>query len=64
MIVPEATVAAAEEEEEEVEEEGEEEEEEVAILFLKYSTASLKASLMNLMFFFPSWGRNFLLPMM
>jgi len=59
-----------EEEEEEEEEEAEEEEEEAEeedeeeVLFLKYSRASLKASLKKRCPFFPSCGSTFLVPMM
>jgi hypothetical protein len=52
------------EEEEEEEEDEEEEEEEEEVLFLKYSRASLKASLKKCCSFFPSCGRTFLVPMM
>ena len=47
-----------EEEEEEEEEEEAEEEDEEEVLFLKYSRASLKASLKKRCPFFPSCGRT------
>ena len=53
-----------EEEEEEEEEEEAEEEDEEEVLFLKYSRASLKASLKKRCPFFPSCGSTFLVPMM